>query len=41
MPHTVKTISIEEKIEKAKINFEKAKTRYDATAKELEKLMDK
>lgn len=35
-----KTISIEEKIAKAKENFEKAKTRYDA-AKELEDLQAK
>ena len=31
-----KTISIDEKIDKAKENFEKAKIRYDAAAKELE-----
>lgn len=34
-----KTISIDEKIDKAKENFEKAKIRYDAAAKELEDLM--
>lgn len=36
-----KTISIDEKIDKAKENFEKAKIRYDAAAKELEDLMAK
>lgn len=36
-----KTISIEEKIAKAKENFEKAKIRYDAAAKELEDLQAK
>jgi len=41
MARTSKTISIEEKITKAKGNFEKAKTRYDAAAKELEDLQAK
>lgn len=41
MARTRKTISIDEKIENAKENFEKAKTRYDDAAKELEDLMAK
>ena len=41
MTRTRKTISIEEKIAKAKENFEKAKNRYDAAAKELEDLQAK
>jgi len=36
MTHTRKTISIEDKIAKAKESFEKAKSRYDAAAKEFE-----
>lgn len=36
-----KTISIEEKIDQAKRNFEKAKAGYDAAAKELEDLQAK
>ncbi len=36
MARTTKTISIDEKIAKAKANFAKAKLRYDATAKVLE-----
>lgn len=36
-----KTISIDEKISLAKGNFEKAKARYDAAAKELEDLQAK
>lgn len=35
------TISIDEKIEKAQLNFEKAKAKYDAAAKELKDLMAK
>lgn len=41
MARTRKTISIEEKIKNAKDNFEKAKIKYDAAAKELEDLMAK
>ena len=41
MARTTKTISIDEKIAKAKANFEKAKLRYDAAAKVLEDLQAK
>lgn len=41
MTRTRKTISIDEKIKNAKENFEKAKIKYDAAAKELEDLMAK
>jgi len=41
MARTRKTISIDEKIANAKENFEKAKTRYDTAAKELEELQAK
>ena len=41
MTRTRKTISIEDKIAKAKESFEKAKSRYDAAAKELEDLQAK
>jgi seryl-tRNA synthetase len=41
MTGTRKTISIEEKITKAKENFEKAKAKYDTAAKELEDLQAK
>jgi hypothetical protein len=41
MTRTTKTLSIDEKIAKAKANFEKAKLRYDATAKVLENLQAK
>ena len=41
MARTRKTISIEEKIDQAKESFERAKTRYDAAAKELQELMAK
>ena len=41
MARTRKTISIEEKINLAKGNFEKAKTKYYAAAKELENLQAK
>lgn len=41
MARTRKTISIAEKITLAKGNFEKAKVRYDAAAKELEDLQAK
>jgi hypothetical protein len=34
-------VSIDEKIEKAQLNFEKAKVKYDAAAKELQDLMVK
>ena len=36
-----KMISIDEKIEKAQTNFEKAKMKYDAAAKDLQDLMAK
>jgi len=41
MARARKTISIDEKITKAKENFEKAKARYDAAAMELEDLHEK
>lgn len=41
MARTRHTISIDEKIEKAQQNFEKARIKYDAAAKELEDLMAK
>lgn len=41
MVRTRNTISIDEKIEKAQQNFEKARINYDAAAKELEDLMAK
>ncbi len=41
MARTRKTISIDEKIEKAKETFERAKTKYDIAAKELEELQEK
>ena len=41
MARTTKTISIDDKIAKAKANFEKAKLRYDAAAKVLEDLQAK
>jgi len=41
MARTRKTITIDEKIALAKGNFEKAKARYDAAAKELEDLQAK
>ena len=36
-----KMISIDEKIEKARLDFEKAKVKYDAAAKDLQDLMAK
>ena len=36
-----KTVSIDEKIEKAQTNFEKAKMKYDDAAKDLQDLMAK
>ena len=41
MARTRKTISIDEKIARAKENFEKAKAEYDNAAKELEDLQEK
>ncbi|HKM21757.1 MAG TPA: hypothetical protein VJZ01_06925 [Lachnospiraceae bacterium] len=41
MTRTRKTISIDEKIAIAKDNFEKAKVKYDAAAKELEECQEK
>jgi seryl-tRNA synthetase len=41
MTNTRKMISIDEKIAKAKGNFDKAKTRCDTAAKELEDLQAK
>lgn len=41
MARTRNTISIDEKIEKAQQDFEKARIKYDAAAKELEGLMAK
>jgi hypothetical protein len=41
MARTRNTISIDEKIVIAKENFEKAKVKYDAAAKELEELQEK
>ena len=41
MARTRKTISIDEKIAKAKENFEKTKARYDNAPKELEDLQAK
>ncbi len=41
MARTRKTISIEEKIAKAKENYEKAKIKYDNAARELENLQEK
>lgn len=41
MVRTRNTISIDDKIEKAQQNFEKARINYDAAAKELEDLMAK
>ena len=36
-----KMISIDEKIEKARLDFEKAKVKYDVAAKDLQDLMAK
>lgn len=41
MTRTRKIISIDEKIAKGKENFQKAKNKYDAAAKELEDLQAK
>lgn len=41
MARTRNTISIDEKIIIAKENFEKAKAKYDAAAKQLEELQEK
>lgn len=41
MARTRKTITLEEKIEKAQENVEKTKARYDAAAKELRELLEK
>lgn len=41
MARTTNTVSIESKIIKAKENYEKAKMKYDAAAKELEDLQTK
>ena len=41
MVRTRNTISIDEKIEKTQQDFEKARIKYDAAAKELEDLMSK
>jgi len=41
MARTRNTISIDEKIGKAQQDFEKARIKYDAAAKELEDLMAK
>jgi len=41
MARTMNTISIDQKIEKAKQNFEKISMKYDAAAKDLKDLMAK
>lgn len=41
MPRTRRTISIDEKIEKAKAAVDHAKSKYDAAVAELDKLMSR
>lgn len=41
MARVRKTITLDEKIEKAQDTVEKTKTRYDAAVKELKELLDK